>query len=98
MGKVVNEKVIEFPDGEAIKAIPWKGELACHDCGAICGQYHEDGCDMERCPRCGNQLISCGCMWTEEERASSWSFLEDWKKCPEAVSHVYGKNRRVNNG
>lgn len=33
----------------------------CHDCGATFGQYHTEGCDMERCPCCGGQLISCDC-------------------------------------
>jgi len=33
----------------------------CHDCGAKEGEIHELGCDMERCPKCGNQLISCSC-------------------------------------
>ena len=35
----------------------------CHDCGAEEGQSHEFGCDMERCPFCGSQLISCGCCY-----------------------------------
>lgn len=34
----------------------------CSDCGAIPGEYHLEGCDCERCPICGNQLITCGCM------------------------------------
>ena len=33
----------------------------CHDCNAKAGEYHHWGCDMERCPRCGGQLISCDC-------------------------------------
>ncbi|MBC7877872.1 MAG: hypothetical protein H7Y59_11955 [Anaerolineales bacterium] len=33
----------------------------CHDCAVIKGQIHLLGCDMERCPRCKEQLLSCGC-------------------------------------
>jgi hypothetical protein len=33
----------------------------CHDCGAKNGHPHHPGCDMERCPKCGLQAISCDC-------------------------------------
>lgn len=33
----------------------------CADCGAVSGHYHHVGCDLARCPICGNQLLSCNC-------------------------------------
>lgn len=33
----------------------------CGDCGAGGGGFHHLGCDLERCPSCGWQLISCDC-------------------------------------
>lgn len=38
-------------------------ETTCHDCGCKEGEIHDYGCDMERCPFCGGQLISCDCCY-----------------------------------
>ncbi len=35
----------------------------CHDCDVLEGEIHELSCDMERCPFCGRQLITCGCCY-----------------------------------
>lgn len=35
----------------------------CHDCGAPVGALHVPGCDVERCPRCGNQAVGCDCIY-----------------------------------
>lgn len=40
-----------------------KDKPICHDCGVTEGQIHEFGCDMECCPFCGHQLISCNCVY-----------------------------------
>lgn len=38
----------------------WDFMQVCHDCGIKEGEIHKLGCDMEACPICGGQLISCG--------------------------------------
>jgi hypothetical protein len=48
----------------------WDSQRTCHDCAAVEGQYHVFGCDVEECPRCYRQLISCGCV-SDEGNADS---------------------------
>ncbi len=58
---------VEFPDGVTMDAIPYDTDYGddnqrCHDCNVKRGGIHHPGCDMERCPKCKGQLISCGCL------------------------------------
>ena len=60
---------VEFPDGQLLLTIPFTDpdkDKRCHDCNVAVGGFHHPGCDMEECPRCGGQLISCGCLDDEE--------------------------------
>ena len=46
----------------------------CHDCGILnkIGNLHHFGCDMERCPKCKGQLISCYCKKQEIGINDKW--------------------------
>lgn len=37
-------------------------ENDCYDCGCKTNEFHDLGCDFEKCPVCGGQLISCECL------------------------------------
>ncbi|PCI27724.1 hypothetical protein COB55_05200 [Candidatus Wolfebacteria bacterium] len=37
----------------------------CPDCNVKTGKLHDPGCDIEQCPFCHNQLMSCGCKWIQ---------------------------------
>ncbi len=58
--------VVKFPDGIELESVPYQGNQ-CVDCNVTNGGKHHPGCDMERCPKCNGQLISCGCLDEEEE-------------------------------
>lgn len=62
---------VEFPDGLIMEAVPYNPNYGdenqrCRGCGIKRGGLHHPGCDMECCPKCGGQLISCGCLEEKE--------------------------------
>lgn len=60
-----------FANGKKYRRIPVGGpgdffaggdhDTRCGDCNAKMGAFHHWGCDCERCPACGRQLLSCDC-------------------------------------
>ena len=38
----------------------------CGDCRVAHGGVHHHGCDVEECPNCGCQMVTCGC-WFDED-------------------------------
>ena len=59
-------------DGRTIGMVPWGRELGrsarvrCHDCGVMPSRFHHPGCDVQECPLCGGQMLSCGCRFDED--------------------------------
>ena len=58
-------KFVQKEDGTKIARIKCGDEEreleGCGDCAVKKGQYHHIGCDMEECPVCHRQLLSCDC-------------------------------------
>ena len=52
-----------FPHGKDPGSRGARGR--CPDCGVARVGYHHVGCDVQRCPSCRRQLISCDCRWDE---------------------------------
>jgi len=57
--KWLDENGREYKDDNGNKL--FTPDLPCHDCAAIKGQLHCEGCDVEQCPRCHEQYLGCGC-------------------------------------
>lgn len=49
----------------------------CGDCRVLPGNLHHLGCDIEECPRCGHQLLSCGCLDDEDDTFDGLDVFDD---------------------
>lgn len=59
-------------NGRTIGMVPWGREVGwsargrCPDCGVMPSRFHHPGCDVQECPQCGRQMLSCGCRFDED--------------------------------
>lgn len=65
----------------------------CDDCGCNKGLLHELFCLRERCPFCGQQLASCGCIsevlqLSPEEQQAVDDYIDD------SIEPLLGINQR----
>ena len=64
MGKqecLYNHVVISGEEYQRVRVVEsplYEGEPNC-ECGCEIGEVHHVGCDLEDCPRCGRQFLSC---------------------------------------
>jgi len=67
----------------------------CHDCDARANEFHQDGCDVERCAECGFQKITCGCENVETRMpwTGEWPGLKECREYGFFVKIVEGQGR-----
>ena len=62
-------------DGQPVELGRYGSELGrahrrgsrCGDCGVEWGGFHHLGCDLQQCPCCRRQMLSCGCRFDEDD-------------------------------
>ena len=73
----------------------WVGDEenpTCGDCGVRGGEKHIDMCDIERCPACGLQFISCDCGIKYELEEKDMKDLDKYIKKQEYYNKEKYKN------
>jgi hypothetical protein len=46
---------------ETYEPVVWHKDIRCPDCNVAKRGVHHPGCNQERCPKCGGQIIVCDC-------------------------------------
>ena len=59
---VIRDPDVLVPADEVIRT-----DRRCADCDVDVGEFHLPGCDIEVCPSCKGQAISCGCTRKDDE-------------------------------
>lgn len=103
----------DLPGGLPIKRVKYGNEpddwgaksgKPCGDCGCPPKTFHHPGCDVETCPVCFGQSLSCGCTYDEAEEEDDhdiWLPLEQlFGGCsaPEVNAFMFMGNSRDQSG
>lgn len=63
----------------------------CGDCGCHLGEIHLSSCDIELCPCCGDQMLSCNCGIKYPIREEQKQFLPKYIKQQEKDNEAFDK-------
>ncbi|MCA9804731.1 MAG: hypothetical protein KC777_22325 [Cyanobacteria bacterium HKST-UBA02] len=66
----------------------------CPDCLAPIGTFHHPGCDIEQCPCCNKQAISCNCV---VQFPLEWWFFAEEREVSQEILRVAPIDKIVEN-
>jgi hypothetical protein len=64
-------------------------EHRCPDCKALPGHEHDPGCDVEQCPFCGSQILSCDCSEAIEDGYEPMRWTGTWPGVKECIEYDF---------